>query len=165
MKPRPISLIPVRWEHITARVVANLPSTAAQAKTKCCPGSPSRKTRPLKQHDWALGQHQTPGPSQPRGKLENVYVMMMVCGMSPCRVCVRYASEINLRFKSHELCFVQNPFLICQIVSEFCTECGSIIVVLCAKFLNNWQPNECLWPNDNLLYFSSRWDSDIPKWQ
>ena len=47
---------------------------------------------------------------------------------------IRYPSKTHLKLKSHEILFVHNILLICQIMSEFCTEHGSITAVLCTKF-------------------------------
>ena len=50
---------------------------------------------------------------------------------------IPYPSETHLNSKSRETSFVHDIRLSNQIVLKFCSEYGSIIVVLCAKYRND----------------------------
>ena len=73
---------------------------------------------------------------------------------------IGYPSETHIKLKSREISFVLNIRLDKQIVLIFCTEHGSIIAVLCAKFQYDWKTDKCLWTNEVLRDFSLRWVSD-----
>ena len=51
---------------------------------------------------------------------------------------IGYPSEINLRLKSREISFAHNSCSRSPLALKFCTEHGSIIAVLCAKFQIDW---------------------------
>ena len=51
---------------------------------------------------------------------------------------IGYLSETHLKLKSREISFVHNICLKNPIVLDFCTQHGSITVVLCVKFQNDW---------------------------
>ena len=46
-------------------------------------------------------------------------------------------SEIHPKLKFREISFTNKVLRSCQIISKFCTEHGSVIAVLCAKFRND----------------------------
>ena len=51
---------------------------------------------------------------------------------------ISYPSEIHLQLKSREISLAHNSGFSWPIALKFCTEHGSIIAVLCAKFQTDW---------------------------
>ena len=66
---------------------------------------------------------------------------------------IGYLSETHLGLKSLEISHVHNTQFSCQIILKSCTEHGSIIAMLCAKFQNDWNNEQYFMANKVLTRF------------
>ena len=68
--------------------------------------------------------------------MNNNWELLEECARGPAWG--RHPSEMHLKLNSREVSIADNVFCRCPIVSNFCTEHGSITALLSAKYQNNW---------------------------